>query len=339
VVRAAAAVRRPDPASIVREAPVLVTGATGMVGGAIVRALLRRQRSVRVFVRDGRRAEALFGSAVEIAVGDLADAQSVSRAAVGVGDVYHVAGAVDEWQCPAQVMWETNVAGTRRLLAAGSGRFVYTSSVSVYGDRLPLAVREDAPFNPAGVYGESKIEAERAVLDAAAGGRGAMIVRPCIVYGPGDRYFGPQASTLVRLPVLPLPDGGRHLVDLVHADDLAEAQLLVMAEGRPGEAYNVTDGATHTLRDLIGWMAEASGRRPWCPSIPRWLALAAQPALREAGRLARVPQVARLRRHDVYVFFSDYNFEIAKIHALGYAPRIEARVAVPAALRAGALGA
>ena len=67
MVRAAAAVRRPDPASIVSETPVLVTGATGMVGGAIVRALLRRQRSVRVFVRDGRRAEALFGSAVEIA--------------------------------------------------------------------------------------------------------------------------------------------------------------------------------------------------------------------------------------------------------------------------------
>jgi len=306
-----------------------------MVGGAIVRALLRRRRPVRVFVRDSRRAQALFGSGVEIAVGDLADGESVRRAAAGTGDVYHAAGAVDEWQYPAEAMWDTNVVGTRRLLAVGSGRFVYTSSVSVYGVGLPLGVREDAPFNPPGVYGASKVEAERAVLEAAAAGRAAMILRPCVVYGPGDRYFGPQANETIRLPVVPLPDGGGHLVDLVHADDLAEAQVLVMATGRPGDIYNVTDGATHSLRDLIGWMEEASGRRPWCPSITRWMAFGAQPVLRAVGRLAGLRPLAQLRHKDVYAFFSDYNFAIAKIRAIGYAPQMDARIAVPAALRAG----
>lgn len=335
-MRVSAPARRRARSSTVSETPALVTGATGMVGRAIVRALLRRQQRVRVFVRDGGRARALFGAAVEIAVGDLGDPESVGRAADGVGDVYHVAGVVDARTCNPDVMWDTNVGGTRRLLDACAGRFVYTSSVSVYGDRLPLNVSEDAPFHPAGVYGASKIEAERMVRDAAAGGRAAMVVRPCVVYGPGDRYFGPQASDVIRLPVVPLPDGGRHLVDLVHADDLADAQVLVMAKGRPGDVYNVTDGATHSLRDLIGWMVEASGRHPWRPSIPRWLAFGAQPVLRAAGRLLRIYPLAQLRHDDVDVFFSDYNFAIEKIRALGYAPRVDAHAAVPVALRAGA---
>ncbi len=315
----------------------LVTGATGMVGSAIVRALRARDRPVRVLARDPERARVLFGSSVEIAVGDLGAPESLHRACEGIGEIYHAAAALDIQEGGNAEILDTNVEGTRRLLAAararGVSRIVYTSSVAVYGDGLPLGVTEDAPLNPSGPYGVSKVRAERLLRDAVEAGLRGMIVRPCIVYGPGDRYFTPQSVWTMSLPVIPLPDGGRHLVDVVHADDLATGHLLVMEAGHPGEAYNVTDGGRYQLRELIRWMSDALGRSPWCPSVSPWLAHGIIPLIRIAGRLGRIPQFARLERRDVGVFFSDYHFDISKITALGFAPRIGARTGLPSVLQ------
>jgi len=270
------------------EPRALVTGGTGLVGGALVRTLLTRGRAVRVLARDPGRAAGLFGSTVDVASGNLQNLESLRAACRGIGEVYHVAGAVDTHEHGDAEILDTNVEGTRRLLAAaqaaGVSRVVYTSSVSVYGDQLPLGVAENAPLSPAGVYGVSKAQAERLVREAASAGLRAMIVRPCMVYGPGDRYFVPQALRVVRLPVLPLPDGGRHLVDLVHADDLAAAHLLVMAAGHAGEAYNVTDGGLYPAGELIRLMAGALHRSPWLPPVPRWVATCLKPFVNAAGR-------------------------------------------------------
>jgi dihydroflavonol-4-reductase len=294
---------------------------------------------VRVLVREPSRAAGLLGSNVDVAPGNLEDLESLRAVCRGIGEVYHAAGAVDTHAHGDTEILNTNVDGTRRLLAiaraAGVSRVVYTSSVSVYGDRLPLDVAEDAPLNPAGVYGTSKVRAERLVQEAAADGLRAVIVRPCIVYGPGDRYFVPQASRVARLPVVPLPDGGRHLVDLVHADDLAAAHLLLMAAGQSGEAYNVTDGGCHRVGEIIRLMARAQGRSPWLPPIPRWLAAGLRPFINVAGRLWGPPELARLGRQELNGVFSDYHFDIAKVTALGYAPHIDARTGLQNEIRGG----
>jgi dihydroflavonol-4-reductase len=318
---------------------VLVTGGTGLVGGAIVRALVQRGHAVRVLARDPVRAAALLGSNVDIVPGTLQDPESLRAACREVGEVYHVAGAVDTHEHGDAEIRDTNVEGTRRLLAAaqvaGVARVVYTSSVSVYGDRLPLGVAEDAPLTPAGVYGTSKVQAERLIRDAASAGLRAVIVRPCIVYGPGDRYFVPQGLRVARLPVIPLPDGGRHVVDLVHADDLAAAHLLLMAAGQSGEAYNVTDGGRLQAGELIRLMAAALHRSPWLPPIPRWLAACLKPFINMAGRFGGPPELARLGWQEFNGVFSDYHFDISKVTALGYAPRIDARIGLQNEIRGG----
>lgn len=320
------------------EPRALVTGATGLVGGAVARALLAQRHLVRVFVRDVERARALFGSRVEIAAGDVRDPESLRRACAGMNHVYHVAGVVDIHRHANTEMWETNVEGTRRVLGAardaGVSRLVYTSSVSVYGDRLPVGLAEDAPLNPAGIYGASKVEAERLVREAAAGGLHATIIRPCIVYGPGDRYFVPGAARVMRLPVLPLPDGGRHLVDLVHADDLATAHRLVMEAGQSGEAYNVTDGGCISAGELLRRVAEGLGRSPWFPSIPWRCAIVMRPLINLLGRLWDLPDLAHLGMQELNGLFSDYHFDISKIVALGYAPRISARTGLVSEVQA-----
>jgi nucleoside-diphosphate-sugar epimerase len=321
------------------EPRVLVTGGTGLVGGGVVRALLERGRAVRVLARDSHRARVLFGSNVEIASGNLRDLESLRRACEGIGQIYHIAGALDTHIHSDGEILDTNVEGTYRLLeagrAAGISGLVYTSSVSVYGDRLPLGVTENAPLKPAGIYGVSKVRAERLVLAAVAAGLRAMIVRPCIVYGPGDRYFLPQAVRVVRLPVLPLPDGGRRVVDVVHADDLAVAHLLVMEAGQPGQAYNVTGGGCQHVADLIRWIAEALNHSPWRPPISWWLAVCLRPLVNIVGRLWRQPELVRLGRQELNGAFSDYHFDISRITALGYAPRIELSAGLQTELRRG----
>ncbi len=322
------------------EPRALVTGATGLVGSAIVRALLERKHPVRVLARDPERARVLFGSGVEVCSGDLRAPESLRLACQGIEKIYHVAGAVDTHTHGDAEILDTNVEGTRRLLGAaratGVLRFVYTSSVSVYGDRLPLGVAEDAPLNPAGIYGVSKIRAERSVQEAIATGLRAMIVRPCIVYGPGDRYFMPQAVRFVRLPVIPLPDGGRHVVDVVHADDLAVAHIQVMEAGQPGGVYNVTDGGCYHAGELIRWVAEAVGRSPWSPSIPWWFATRVRPLINVVGRLCGKPDFARLGMQELNGVFSDYHFDISKITTLGYTPRIDAHAGLQSELRRAA---
>jgi nucleoside-diphosphate-sugar epimerase len=204
----------------------------------------------------------------------------------------------------------------------------------VYGDDLPLGINECTPFNPASVYGVSKVRAGEAVQRAVASGLDATILRPCIVYGPGDRYFLPQAINAMRLPVVPLPNGGRHVVDVVHAADLATAHLVVMASGRPGGAYNVMDGARHRAKDLLDWIADALHRSPWRPSVSPWLAKGLWPFVRAAGQLGKMPELANIRWQDLKVFFSDYHFDIAKITALGYVPRIRASAGLRSVIRA-----
>ncbi len=313
------------------EALVLVTGATGTVGSGIVRALLERKRRVRVLARDPERARILFGASADIAAGSLEDPESLRKACADIEEIYHVAGAVDTRKHGDATILDTNVEGTRRLLQAAHARgvshMVYTSSVAVYGDHLPLGINEDAPFNPASVYGISKARAEELVQDAVAAGLCGKIVRPCIVYGPGDRYFMPQLAEALKLPVLPLPDGGCHVVDVVHADDLATAHLFVMEAGEPGNAYNVTDGRCYQAGELIRWVAEALNRSPWLPSIPRWLANCARPLINTVGRWWSRSDLAQLRRQDMDGFFSDYHFDISKITALGYTPCMHARTA------------
>jgi nucleoside-diphosphate-sugar epimerase len=123
------------------------------------------------------------------------------------------------------------------------------------------------------------------------------------------------------------------VVDVVHVDDLAAAHLLVIEAGRPGEAYNVTDGGCYQLRDLLLWIAEALHRSPRFLPLCRWAAHWSAPLVQVAGRLARIPGLAHLRQRDVGVSFSDYHFDISKITALGFAPHIQACAGLRSVLR------
>jgi nucleoside-diphosphate-sugar epimerase len=266
----------------------LVTGASGMLGRHLVYHLLEQNVRVRVLVRPSSDAAFLEGRAVQIVTGEAGDSNAVRRAVEGVTAVFHAAAylTVDApfgagGSDPAE--WErykgVNVDFTGALLEAarqaGVGRFVYVSSSSVYDIEAPVPTPEDAELKPGSLYGRSKMMAEGLVGEAQGEGLSTTIVRPAVIYGPGDRYFTPAALKLAKMPLLPLVKGGRTLFDMVYAADVVEllwrAGRAAVADGR---IYNAGPGQATSIYALVEAYRELTGRGP------RIVAISAEAAAR-----------------------------------------------------------
>ena len=173
----------------------LVTGASGFVGSHVARQLVAAGHSVRVLLRRDSNAQALEGLPAERVEGDLRDMLSLDRALRGVRRVFHVAADYRLWAANPDEIYESNVAGTRRLLdlaaQAGVERFVYTSTVATivvphHGDALPNEDTHATLAQMIGHYKRSKFMAELEAIKAAANGVPVVIVNPTAPVGPGS---------------------------------------------------------------------------------------------------------------------------------------------------------
>ncbi|PWI44800.1 NAD(P)-dependent oxidoreductase [Streptomyces sp. ICBB 8177] len=233
---------------------ILVTGATGQVGSRFVPRLLGRVPdggTVRVLVRDERRAEPFAARGAQVAVGELRDAATLRAALEGVDAVVNIAAAFRG--VPDEEAWEVNARGAvalgRAAVEAGAARFVQVSTNLVYGLGRGRPHEEDDASQPGGplwgAYPASKAEAERSLL-ALHRDRGldVRIGRLAFVYGDGDPHLSQSTRLLQRWP------GSRRL-QMVHHADVAQGLLrLLFAEGIAGRAYNIADEAPCTLVEL-----------------------------------------------------------------------------------------
>lgn len=236
----------------------LVTGATGFIGQRLIRHLTDHGHQVTALVRGGR---CIPG--VRTAHGDLATGAGLPTAVEGADRVIHLAGVTKALTPHGYA--QVNTEGTRRLCAALASlpqppRLVYCSSLAAAGPGRQR--REDDPPTPVSAYGRSKLGGEHALCEAADRVPG-IIVRPPIVYGPGDREFLPRLVTAVRAGLLPAVGrpGPRHY-SLIHVDDLCRALLTAADSGTPGAVYHVSDGTEHRWDHIGAAVAAALGRRP-----------------------------------------------------------------------------
>jgi dihydroflavonol-4-reductase len=306
----------------------LVTGATGFVGAAVVRALLREPgQQVRVLARRNSDRRNLAGLDVEIAEGSLEDAASLSRAVASCRYLFHVAADYRLWVPDPAAMFRANVDGTCALmlaaLAADLERIVYTSSVATLGIIKDGDADEETPSgygDMIGPYKQSKFAAEEAVKALIAEqGLPAVIVNPSTPVGPGDVKPTPTGRLIVEAAKGKMPGYVETGLNLVHVDDVAAGELLAAEHGEIGERY-IVGGENMSLAEILGEVARVTGRRPPMLKIPYTMVLPIAAGAEMMARLTgREPFTTldgvRMSRKKMY-------FSSAKARrALGYAPR------------------
>lgn len=306
---------------------VLVTGATGFVGGHLVDRLVAEGIGVRALARpesDARRIEAL----VEVARGDLTDVRTLERAADGCSLVYHVAATTSSRVRSRVDLRETNVQGTlnvaRAAARAGVERFVHVSTCGVYGFRCAPFADESTPPAPDTPYRRSKAQAERGLSAlAAATGLRVVVARLSSVYGPRAKNWvricrSIQSGAFRRI------GSGRNRVHLCHVSDVVSGlRACAEAPGIDGRTYNLAGPAPISMDGLVDALSRALGARRAArvavPGFPihvlRGLDLAAARALGTRPR--------RIGTYDL--FLADRCFDISRARAeLGWNPVVEA---------------
>lgn len=292
--------------------PVLVSGANGFVGSAVVRALLRHGYRVRALVRATSDVTNLDGLGVDSVRGDLLDPASLERALAGCEGLFHVAADYRLWARHPHQILRTNLRGTHNILCAaqrcGVRRSVHTSSVATLGRSANgTPADETAPARLAdmhGAYKRSKYLSEALVQRCARAGQDLVIVNPSAPVGPRDRKPTPTGRTILDAARGRMPAYVATGLNIVHVDDVAEGHVLAFERGRSGRRY-VLGGTDMSLRAILQTIAELTGRHgPWL-RLPHAAVLPAayvsEAWARVGGRTpALTVTAARLARHPMY---------------------------------------
>ena len=244
---------------------LMVTGATGLVGGGLVRESLRRGDEVTALVRSAERAAPLQEAGARLVEGDISQGTHLDDACAGADVVVHCAARSGD-RGSRSLFERTNEEGTKVVfdaaVRAGVRRFVFVSTISVYGygrhlgdeaDELAeMAVEHSYP------YSLSKMRAERA-LSARSGELELTICRLGSVFGPGSQFWNVEASQLLARQTVPLVNGGDGIWNYVYLDDaVAGLRALATDPAAAGEVFHLVAGHT-TYREYMQTLAEALG--------------------------------------------------------------------------------
>ena len=291
----------------------LVTGANGFIGSHLTRFLIGQGEQVRVLVRPQSDRRLLEGLPVELAYADLREANSLPSPLRDVQRVYHVAADYRLWAKNPQEIYQSNVTGTRNLLAAarqaGVERFIYTSSVGTLVPPHPRKLPDEETHlqlkDMIGHYKRSKFLAEQEALEAARQGQPVIIVNPTTPVGPGDWKPTPTGRIILDFLNGKMPAYVDTGLNFVAVEDVAKGHWLAAGHGQVGARYILGD-RNLTLKQLLEVLSALSGRpmlRLRLPhAVPLLAALADALASRLLGREPRIPlEGVRMARHKMFV--------------------------------------
>ncbi len=277
----------------------LITGAGGFLGGHVRVALQRQGVTLRALAHSDRSRAALAAAGVEVMQGDINDAALLMRALTPAPDVvFHIAADTGVWRRERARQWRVNVDGTRALLDAairvGVRRFVYTSSISVYGltaeriDESSPYLGRDGPVH----YARSKAAAEALVQAAGATRRiGISVLQPSHILGPGDRHNWSRLAQLIAARRLPgAPPGSGAFADV---REVAAAHVAAALHPAPARTW-VLGGSAAPFGALIAALAQAldvSAPRRTLPHALLWLRALCDESL--AACSGRAPTLTR----------------------------------------------
>jgi|SRR5579884_402554 len=310
---------------------LLITGATGFVGGHLAEAAVRRGLGVRALARAAADVAPLHRLGVEVCEGDLTQPERLRAAVDGVEAVVHCAARVGDWG-PVEEYRAVNVDGLLRLLEACRGRplrrFVHLSSLGVYAARHHYGTDETEPPPSQQVdgYTQSKVEAEKLALSYhKEHGVPVVVLRPGFIYGPRDRTVLPQLIDNLKKRRVRYLGSGAAAMNTIYVGNLVEAIFLALEKPKAvGEVYNLTDGEKVSKRRFIQTLADGVGvpRPPWL-TAPLWLAKALAGFLEGRARRLNHPNPPILTQARLKFLGLNLDFSIEKAkRELGYRPAV-----------------
>lgn len=258
---------------------ILVTGGTGFTGKHLVRKLCATGATLRVIARQQSSREGLENESIEWFTGDVFDREIIEEAAQGVTYVFHVAAAFREAKVGDEVYWNVHVGSTQHLAnaiqtqrAAGLDfkRFIHVSTAGVHGHIDKPPADESYRFSPGDLYQSTKVEGEQWIQQFAAENDFPItIIRPCAIYGPGDRRLL-KLFKLAKLPVCPvLGLSAKGLYHLIHVEDLTGFMMQAATTERTrGEVYIVGNPEATSIKDIVTTIARKLGTHPRMIRIP-----------------------------------------------------------------------
>ena len=255
---------------------VLVTGASGFLGSAVLRKVIEHGYSARALVRPNSPRANLNGLGCEIVIGDIRDRPAMTAVLRDVRYLFHVAADYRLWARDPDEIVRNNRDGTRLVMEAvreaGVERVVYTSSVAALkprdnGSDADECDRADMQ-SAIGAYKKSKVAAERVVEGMIGQGLPAVIVSPSTPIGPRDIRPTPTGRIIVEAAKGRLPAYVETGLNLVHVDDVAEGHMRALTKGRIGENY-ILGGHNVMLKEMLAEIARSVGRKPPRLSLPR----------------------------------------------------------------------
>jgi dihydroflavonol-4-reductase len=311
---------------------LLVTGGTGFIGSHLAEEGRRRGAEVVAFGLTDRpeeraNAELLARMGAEILPGSITDAELCRRAMRGVTHVFHLAVAMREGGKSDEFFESINLDGTRYLLEAANlarvERFIYCSTIGIYGHRAPGITREESPLAPGNIYEETKVSAERQVREFGEQcGLPIVILRPADVYGPRDQrllklFKGVRRG---RFPLFGSGDGRRHMV---YVDDVVSAFFRACdREEALGESLIVAGPSVCTLRQLLDEITRVTGSARYGFRLPLAPMLALAAVVEDSCAALKLDPPIYRRRMDF--FYSDSAFDISKARqVLDWAPQVD----------------
>ena len=257
----------------------LITGAAGFLGSHVTRQLVARGEAVRVLMRPSSNNRAISDLSLEYVTGDLRDPESLARAMRDVDRVFHVAADYRLWARNPQDIYDSNVGGTKNLLAAaknaGISQLIYTSTVATIAvDRpdLPTEATDASLEEMIGHYKRSKWMAEREVLQAAREGFPAIVAMPTTPVGPWDWKPTPTGKIILDFLNGKMPGYVDTGLNFVGVEECAAGHLLLAERGKLGERYLL--GAENlSLKGLLDTLAGITGLPAPAMKIPHGVAL------------------------------------------------------------------
>lgn len=308
---------------------VFVTGGAGFIGRYVVRELLEKGYDVTCLVREQTNLKDM-PKGVQFVFGDITKKDTLKGLNEGMDYVVHLAAmghvsAVSE--AAYQQFVSINEEGTRNLIEEfrQSGqlkKFVQFSSTAAMGPIGLPVLDENSKPNPLTPYQKSKYRSECVMREAFEKfSFPSVVVRPCMVYGPGGQGEFHKFCRLMKKGIFPKVGRGKNLTPLVHVQDIARGAVAAMEQGRPGQTYLLASSSSIPMDEMRSYIMEGLQEKAPYLYIPVWAALCGAKCLEVLCRvLGKEPPVTY---RNIKSTVTDRTFDISKAKAeLGYAPQV-----------------